>query len=527
MNKKLGWLFIIIVALTAHLAFSWIAFSPTDEGWLLAYSKRLLLGQVPHRDFISVKPVGTALFHLGEVAFGGQYTYWFSRGIVWLELATIAWCWILIMKKLSSLFLTKLEMVTLALLAFIFSANTYPPMVWNVTDAIFFITIGLMCCLHDKKWLGYFLMGYAVLCKQNFALILPLSLILLKDWRQWKYWLAGLTAPILYVLYLLYHHALGDAFVQMTSIRSFVKPGVIEYIKSLNFVWGIIGGYTIALWKAKKPKMGAVALFLFALGSIAVLQIGKWHDITHILRFGRFSFLLFGVVLGVFLYKNQNGPLALLALAISWSASISTSMMNPTFGAGLLLTWLLLDHYEISLRTKKWAQVSLCVAAVVSFTLSRYRFTYADHAAGELTYALGDVFPGGKLIWTNPNTYTMLKELKEQMQLAAEKNKSLALISGIPGVWVQSKEINPLDVDWANGCELAVPPLGHSQKILERAIKKLLALKGKTIFLREKYDSYAVPRGKSPLMSSNLPLASVTLEHFTKIGETEYFELYE
>ena len=38
-------------------------FNPSDDGVILAQSYRLLQGQIPHLDFISIRPVGSAVLH--------------------------------------------------------------------------------------------------------------------------------------------------------------------------------------------------------------------------------------------------------------------------------------------------------------------------------------------------------------------------------------------------------------------------------------------------------------------------------
>ena len=55
--------FLFIVPTIAHIAFSWIGFNPTDDGFTLAYSRRLLDGQIPHKDFIIIRPILSPLLH--------------------------------------------------------------------------------------------------------------------------------------------------------------------------------------------------------------------------------------------------------------------------------------------------------------------------------------------------------------------------------------------------------------------------------------------------------------------------------
>ena len=86
-------LFLTLVPTFAQWQFSWMGFTPTDEGYVLMSSRRLLAGEVPHRDFISEKPVLSPLLHVPEVAWGGDYTFWISRYVVWVQFAVIGWAW--------------------------------------------------------------------------------------------------------------------------------------------------------------------------------------------------------------------------------------------------------------------------------------------------------------------------------------------------------------------------------------------------------------------------------------------------
>src|ERR1017187_3112500 len=112
--------FFMLVPTTAHWQFSWMGFTPTDEGYVLMYSRRLLAGQVPHRDFISEKPVLSPILHVPEVALGGDYTFLSSRFVVWFEFAVMGWAWA---ELLISLLLPRRDPVyvaAFALLAFLF-----------------------------------------------------------------------------------------------------------------------------------------------------------------------------------------------------------------------------------------------------------------------------------------------------------------------------------------------------------------------------------------------------------------------
>ena len=71
--------FILTVSVVSHLLFSWIGFNPTDDGFILSLSRRIIDGQFPHRDFIFIRPALSPVIHVPFVYFGGEYTFWFSR----------------------------------------------------------------------------------------------------------------------------------------------------------------------------------------------------------------------------------------------------------------------------------------------------------------------------------------------------------------------------------------------------------------------------------------------------------------
>ena len=81
-NINIKFFLCILVPIIFHLIFSKYGFNPTDDGHVLANSKRILFGEVPHKDFISVRPAGSAYLHVFEVLFFKDSLFYFSRLIV-------------------------------------------------------------------------------------------------------------------------------------------------------------------------------------------------------------------------------------------------------------------------------------------------------------------------------------------------------------------------------------------------------------------------------------------------------------
>src|SRR5437588_3652836 len=183
-------LFLVLVPLCAHFMFSWMGFTPTDEGFTLAYSRRILDGQVPHRDFIIIRPFVSPLIHVPFVWLGGASTFWLSRLFVWFQLASISLLWVLIIDRLTQRSLKGVQLFSIALLCFavtiLFKHVTY----WHTIDGLFFAAIAFTCTITRSprtKMIGYLLIGVAPLCKQSFVFLIPLSLLILNDWRRVRY----------------------------------------------------------------------------------------------------------------------------------------------------------------------------------------------------------------------------------------------------------------------------------------------------------------------------------------------------
>src|SRR5436190_21176575 len=83
----------VILALVGHALYSRYGYNPTDEGMIIAMSRRVLEGEVIHRDFIFSRPIGSVLVGVPMVAFGGDWTYLLSRFWAWFCLSSVAVMW--------------------------------------------------------------------------------------------------------------------------------------------------------------------------------------------------------------------------------------------------------------------------------------------------------------------------------------------------------------------------------------------------------------------------------------------------
>ncbi|MCJ7813088.1 hypothetical protein MUP95_07220, partial [bacterium] len=244
-NIFAGVLFIFLVATIAHFLFSHLGFNPTDDGFILAGSRRILDGQIPHRDFISIRPAGSYFLHIPFVLFGGDYVFWVSRYFVWIQFASIAWIWTVIIARSFKIFSSWIEKFPVALVAFSFSAHYFPVMAWHTVDSLFLVTLGIILCLEQSmlaKMFGYLFIGTAQLCRLNFLPLIPIVIILLNDWRQKRFWLMVCVPITVYMVYLMFNRAVSDAIMQLSTYTNVLSRGVMTYVKCWSVLWGILIG---------------------------------------------------------------------------------------------------------------------------------------------------------------------------------------------------------------------------------------------------------------------------------------------
>jgi hypothetical protein len=134
---------------------------------------------------------------------------------------------------------------------------------------------------------------------------------------------------------------------------------------------------------------------------------------------------------------------------------------------------------------------------------------------------LDEVLPGGRLIYTNPNTYEFLVDLRNAADMISERNRKYAIIPDVPGYWVQSKQTNPLLVDWPQPVELG------NQYLIDRVTSDLTAKRGEVTVLVQKVHAFYLADGFVPLDDDQYAVVQYVRANFSKTYETEFFEFYE
>ncbi len=546
-----GALFLTVVPLTAHLLFSWMGFNPTDDGFFLAGSRRILEGQIPHLDFITVRPPGSYLLHTPFVLLGGDYTFWLSRLFVWFEFATISWCWVLILEGLLRVRFSAPYRVGYGLIGFVLSSHTFPPMAWNSIDGLFVASLGLALATQRTsqgatKVLGYILIGSAPLFRQNFLLLPLLALIVLGDWRRLRLWVAAGAPLALYLGLLVSMGAFPDALLQLTApadLGKVVYVGWKKYLDHGSLPWGILYGYGAMFLRYGRVKMPllvkvqpVVGMFM-VYGAVALVAGALAYDSWGYWQYWELVYTLFGMSLGATMYflgeeteQRTYGRAGLLAVAFAWSVSISFGYKTPALASGgLALVLLAFSHVaraptveaRLPQRTFPMAMAVLTfllvVAALASYYVARHKFVYLDRPAEQLTRRLDGVFPGAKMIRTSEDTAAFLEDLQEAIGRA--RPKPFAIVPDFAGYWVKAPQLNPLSVDWPQAEVLPSPAL------FNRVVEDLERQRGSVVVIVQKVRVF--PYGFTPLPDiDHFAIVRYVRSHFEKVGETRYFDLY-
>src|SRR5215210_1338052 len=531
--------FLLIVPTVAHLLFSWSGFAPVDDGFTLAYSRRILEGQVPHRDFIIIRPFISPLLHTPSVFFGGEYTYWISRFFVWFQFACISWAWVCIVDRAFDNPFNNLTKLFIALVSFAASVHYFVLTPWHTVDGLFLASIGVWILLTQEhkggRIAGYLLISTAYLCKQSFLFMAPFSVLLLGDWREKKYWLTIALPAVSYCAYLVVTGSFSEAVIQLTSQSGIVSTGVLSY---LNFgtLLGVLAGYgsmfllnasAAPLLRARRGPRYAGASILMVIPAFFI-AVGLYRGSLAVVSFG-----VFGIVLGVALYCISNVamrdesriPVVLIALLLAWSASLSVGYNFPTLLLGPLFTILAAFTYStrasLDPRFLRTTLVIVGAAVLLSFGVARPYYIYREQPSSGLTASLDGVLPGGRLIYTNPKTYAFLVDLNNATDEVSARDRQYAIIPDVPGYWVQTKQTNPLLVDWPQPVEL------NNQYLIDRVTSDLAAKRGEITVIVQKEQAFYLADGFVPLDDDQYAVVQYVRANFEKTDETEFFELYE
>jgi hypothetical protein len=538
-NPMISGLILFALALIAHFRYSWMGFNPTDDGFILAYGRRLIEGQIPHLDFISIRPILSPIIHIPFVLFGGDSVYWYSRLFVWFEFGIISWTWMLIFRHFQKSVFGLVQAITVPIIISVISINYFPIMAWHTIDGILLASLGLLLVLGDNrigKFVGYLFLGLAYLCKQNFIFMGIGVIFILRDWKNYKYWIILSLPGISYLSILAALGGFKDTINQLTSHSDIFRIGIINYLVTYTFIPGVITGYLSKYFIDKNPKLkensnhisiinilGVIGFALIAIGAIVTCILGRF--------IANPAFGLFGAVLGGAIYilrfKKDDTYLkaVLLVLLLAWTVSISVGYNSPALIGGIMVALLIgfINRYFQSINRTGLFNIIILIYAVIlliSFDYIRHKYVYRDCSADLLTQNLDGLLPGGNNIKTNPRTHEFFVDMQRAIDQIGHKR--YAVIPDCAGYWVKNTQTNPLPLDWPQSVEVC------SDELAERLVFEMGMQREKTYILVQKIMASRLNDGYIPLIESQYYFLVRYIHHYyTKIGETKFFEIYQ
>lgn len=498
--------FIVILTSICHLLFSKYGFNPTDEGFVLASSNRVLHGQIPHVDFSSVRPLGYAYLHIFELLISKKYFFLISRYVFWLEQISISFLWIQLLIKITNVTLNNLVKYAFILIGFIFNVHYFPASVLHSIDGLLFCLIGLNFILSDKKWnrIGFLFIGFAALCKQNYLILLPFALYLYGK-KNWIYNLILCSIPIvIYIFIISIYGGFNDLLTQLTAHNEIIKVGLVRYI--LNpFLYVGIFIYLLIYFLPYKKKI----IFISACCIASILLISNHFH-------GNAGFIFMGLLIGKILQKiNQKKSISteVCTFILAWSVSISVGYNTPALFIGGILVY-------FGIQTKHMHTIllsAITILFVIIFYFVRLQIIYKDGKAANLSYNLENVVEGANGIYTNKNTYAVLIELKKlKMEIP-----NLIALPDFTACSILHTHQSPILTEWPNKTEIP------NNKILHKVTSPLLT---------DSIHCFAIPIYETSLLKDGFilqeeagmkyPIVRFIKTHFTKLQQPTYFEIY-
>ena len=503
-------------------------FNPSDDGVILAQSYRIINGEVPHVDFISIRPVGSAIFH--SLSFAIPFPLEVAaRWLCLLEylLISLLWSWLLF-KTLPLRNQKPYILLLISTLAFVLNQNFYNLFPWTTIDAIFFFSLGFFIYWNwkDSKlsrrlsavryFMIIFFIGYSALCRQTFALpVLVLGILSLTESVKRRQLtsmllggLVGLTPYWIYLTSLIKENALNDFYHQLTGRTEIWETGINQFGQQfwnspfLAIYLIIFVLFLFLKLETKKEVGGKVNVFLrpisvwvnFILLSGIVVLI--FVNTTHLFSY---SFVLFWIYIlmlicgSMFISEGwRKVSLHWWIIFLAWTSSISLGDNSPVFTTGLLgggiLVLMLQQLYAVYqskkyFRSYNWILVLLSAALLGVSVYVQKENNYRDLRAANLKFQMTSFLPDMGGIKTNSRTYAYMLEMYEIFENLGNSRGRFVALPNASLIYPMLDSRNPMPIDWMQGPEF----VGQEDELLERL--RLLD-KGDGIYLLfDKYNS--------------------------------------
>ena len=456
-----------------YLAVGRLGFYPTDEGLVEAWAYRVLHGEVPHRDFVSPLPLGSALLHTVDFLVPGplfevarvitlcEYVA-YSAMFAWLIYAVAPHRW-------------GVAMAAGAAGSMLLNLNVFPIMTWYTVDGLLCIGAGFVLIQQGEARgsrlmtsIGFVVVGLAALTKQSFVPAPAFAWLLLWDRLRSVPW-SGRIATVVQtgalaaspsILFVAVISALGgfhDLTVQLLG-TGFV------YGRPLASAWSpahdlttlapaVAAAGLLAAFQRRSGWLGLacrIALTALIAGVPFIADLGaSGHD---------WAIHLFWMTVAVWVVNaaatRAFDPVGPMLLGCAWMSSLSYGYAVPDLVAGSLALYMLhraWSGYSFPARPTLRIAPALAAAVLLAttgwvFDLARQQDVYRDRPASQLTAGLSAVSPAFGDIRTNPQTAEYLNEMAHCVKRYPARY--VAILPENAAIYPALDLDDPFPIDW-------------------------------------------------------------------------------
>lgn len=498
-------------------------FNPTDDGVILAQSWRLINGETPHIDFISIRPVGSGVLHM--IHFYSPLPLMISaRWFVLFQFFIIAFVVSLLAKRfLAEEYKINTHIISwLSLLSVVFALssmnyNMYP---WTTIDAVFWTVLSAPLIIYGRKSfsviLGLILISFAALSRQNFAILTLASFL----WILFKYrktflkgiiiCLFGALPFILYLTFLLKHDAFDLFISQMSGRTELIETGFIQYGKRfltgltapINFICLFIATLLFLRRKTEIKNIfiqkGFPSFISIIFSFIAVIHILRYFLLDHADLFGmpfELFFMLFSLTLLNFSLSEKVEKIhffIFISLLIAWTSSISLGDNSPIFTMGILIVAFILLIIDFNIKypikpteilLSKYTHLVVAVLILTFCLYSQRNVNYRDLGHKYLTGGLNLLSENFGGVKTNPATFAYYNDLVNIYNSFEEGKYEFIVLPHNPVFYPVMEIRNPAPLDWIQPYEY----VGLEQDMLN-SIEELVVNNNNLVFIVDRID---------------------------------------
>ncbi|WP_257233774.1 hypothetical protein [Halopolyspora algeriensis] len=541
-----GWIGVLSFAVTYRVGR--FGFTPTDQGFILGTSWRLLHGEIPHQDIISARPLGSPLLHTLDFLLPGPL-FFMSRLVSMVEITLFTIALAALVTRRSLLRWGPL-LTGLVAAASLVNLHTHGLTAWHTVDGLMLTACGLWAVdtglRAGRPWhyrAGLVMLGMAALTKQSFMLAAPIgmAMVLLHPavhsdrasiGGRWLHRLGDLLIlclpGLLYIGVVTVAGGLPELIAQLTG----AEPTYAQRLFELSAIAPnplypmLIGSGLLIVARLLTFRIG-VPMHIAELGIVlafGVLVVRLLVD-GELARAGDWGIELFWLLVLACVVdtvcRRRLPWRALLVVLLAWMSSLSWGYDSPTFlGGTLALTALYLlggDSFRLlgtvlERRGHVGWTVSAGALGMVAVLLSGMLLTrshdaspYRDRPQGQLVADLGGVDSSLRGIRTNVDTYTYIEQIGNCVRRYPARK--VAVLPDNAFAYPAFGLHNPFPMDWPRPLELVADA---RERMLTTA--ELLNREGDYLVLFQTVDA-RIKLGKDASVPGSVPADTEIIDY--------------